>query len=381
MKIIHTADWHLGKSLKNVPLTDEQAYILNGDFMKIVDDVKPDAVIIAGDVYDRLTPPPEAVDLFDEIITKLNERKIPILCIAGNHDSASRLNFASNLLAEAEFFITARPKGEPVTVVLQDKFGEVYFSLIPFFAPDELRGEFEIDTDRRLTADEVNKIYIDAARKKIPAGKRSVAVAHLFVTGGVSSDSERKFVGTVENVDVKNFAAYNYTALGHLHKPQNMHDKSGNGNVVRYSGSIYKYSVSEANQDKGVTYVELNEHGEIYLEHMILTPRRDLRIVKGTVNELCNAPRSEDFIHAQIKGSSDLNFAADRLRESSCPNLLGIEFLNATPLGDDFSDKLNVRENVTPIEHFADFYKYVTTEDLPPAYRDAMEKLIDDLDR
>ena len=220
MKIIHTADWHLGKSLKNVPLTDEQAYILNGDFMKIVNDVKPDAVIIAGDVYDRLTPPPEAVDLFDEIITKLNERKIPILCIAGNHDSASRLNFANKLLAEAEFFITARPQGEPVTVVLQDKFGEVYFSLIPFFAPDELRGEFEIDTDKRLTADEVNKIYIDAARKKIPAGKRSIAVAHLFVTGGVSSDSERKFVGTVENVDVKNFAAYNYTALGHLHKPK-----------------------------------------------------------------------------------------------------------------------------------------------------------------
>ena len=204
----------------------------------------------------------------------------------------------------------------------------------------------------------------------------------IFVTGGVSSDSERKFVGTVENVDVKNFAAYNYTALGHLHKPQNMHDKSaGNSNVVRYSGSIYKYSVSEANQDKGVTYVELNENGGVYLEHIVLAPRRDLRVISGTVNELCNVPRTEDFIHAQIKGTGDLNFAADRLRESSCPNLLSIEFLNATPLGDDFSDKLNVRENVTPIEHFADFYKYVTTENLPPAYRDAMEKLIDDLDR
>ena len=381
LKIIHTADWHLGKSLKNMPLIDEQEYILNGDFMKIVDNVKPDAVIIAGDVYDRSIPSIEAVDLFDEIITKLNEKKIPILCIAGNHDSASRLNFASKLLAEAEFFITTRPKGDPVTVVLQDKFGDVYFSLIPFFAPDELRGEFEIDTDERLTADQVNKIYIDAARKKIPQGKRSVAVAHLFVTGGVSSDSERKFVGTVENVDVKNFAAYNYTALGHLHKPQNMHAKTGYGNVVRYSGSIYKYSTGESDHNKGVTFVELNEKGGVYLEHLPLTPRRDLRVIRGTINELCKMPPSNDFIHAVIEDKRDLSFAADKLRESSCPNLLSVEFSNATPLGDDFSDKLHVRENVKPIEHFSDFYEYVTQETLPPAYYDAMEQLIDELDR
>jgi len=382
LRIIHTADWHLGKSLKNVSLIDEQAYILNGDFMKIVDDIKPDAVIIAGDVYDRSIPSIEAVDLFDEIITKLNEKKLPILCIAGNHDSASRLNFASKLLTEAEFFITTRPQGEPVTVILQDNFGDVYFSLIPFFSPDELRGAFEIATDERLTADQVNKIYIDAARKKIPQGKRSVAIAHLFVTGGVSSDSERKFVGTVENVDVKNFAAYNYTALGHLHKPQNMHDKfEGNGNVVRYSGSIYKYSTSEVEHDKGVTFVELNDKGGVYLEHLPLTPRRDLRVIKGKIAELCKRPPTDDFIHAIIEDKRDLIFAADKLRESSCPNLLSIEFLNVNLLGDDFSDKLNVRQNVKPIEQFADFYEYSTNEELPPDYYDAMEKLIDELER
>lgn len=382
MKIIHTADWHLGKSLKNMPLIDEQAYLLNGDFMKIVDDINPDAVIIAGDVYDRAIPSTDAVDLFDEIITKLNEKKLPILCIAGNHDNASRLNFASKLLTESEFFITTRPQGEPVTVILQDNFGDVYFSLIPFFAPDELRGAFEIDTDERLNSDKVNKIYIDAARKKIPQGKRSVAVAHLFVTGGVSSDSERKFVGAVENVDVKNFADYNYTALGHLHKPQNMHDKfEGNGNVVRYSGSIYKYSTSEVDQNKGVTFVELNEKGGVYLEHLPLTPRRDLCVIKGKVAELCKRPPTDDFIHAIIEDKRDLLFAADKLRESSCPNLLSVEFLNANLLGDDFSDKLHVRENVKPIEHFADFYEYSTNEKLPPAYYDAMEQLIDELDR
>ena len=384
MKIIHTADWHLGKSLKNISLIDEQSYILNGDFMKIVDNIKPDAVIIAGDVYDRATPPIDAVDLFDEIVTKLNERKIPILCIAGNHDSAARLNFASKLLTKAEFFITARPQGDPVTVVLQDSFGDVYFSMIPFFEPYEVRGKFDMADEERLTADKVNKIYIDAARKKIPKGKRSVAVAHLFVTGGATSDSERKFVGTVENVDVKNFFAYNYTALGHLHKPQNMHDRvkgAVEGGVVRYSGSIYKYSASEANYNKGITFVELGEGGGVYLEHLPLTPRIDLRIVRGTVEELCKLPPSKDFIHAVIEGNKNLFTAADKLRETSCPNLLSVEFLNALKSGNDFSDKLNVREKATPVEHFADFYEYSTNEKLPPAYYDAMEKLIDELDR
>ena len=379
MKIIHTADWHLGKSLKHMPLIDEQAYILRGDFMKIVDDVKPDAVIIAGDVYDRWYPPVDAVDLFDEIITKINERKIPILCIGGNHDSASRLNFASDILAKAEFFITAKPKSEPVTIVLQDNFGEVYFSLIPFFEPEELRGKFDIAKEKRLTADEVTKIYIEAARKKIPDGKRSVAAAHLFVTGGITSDSERKFVGTVENVDVKNFSAYNYTALGHLHSPQNIGSKENN--IVRYSGSILKYSVSEVNHNKGVTVVELNENGKVCLEHFPLKPRRDLRVVSGTVDEICKMPRSEDFIHAEIKGKNIFVDVAEKLRESSCPNLLSIEFLSAANLDDDFSDKLNVRENVTPLEHFSDFYKYATNEELPPSYHDAMQKLITDLDR
>ena len=139
MKIIHTADWHLGKTLKNTPLIDEQDYILNGEFMKIVDDVKPDAVIIAGDVYDRGVPPVDAVNLFDEIIFKLNEKKIPILCISGNHDSASRLNFGGRLLAQAKFFITTKPQENPESIILQDNFGEIYFSLIPFFEPIDLR--------------------------------------------------------------------------------------------------------------------------------------------------------------------------------------------------------------------------------------------------
>lgn len=375
MKILHTADWHLGKTLKNTSLIDEQDYILNGEFMKIVDDEKPDTVIIAGDVYDRSVPPVDAVNLFDKIISKLNERKIPILCIGGNHDSASRLNFAGRLLAQAKFFIVTKPQDEPATIVLQDKFGDVYFSLIPFFEPADLREKIsETDSEDKVSADEVNKYYVEQARKKIPAGMRSVAVAHLFVTGGVSSDSERKFIGTVENVDKKNFAAYNYVALGHLHRAQTLNKDEKN--FIRYSGSPLKYSFGEANHKKGVTLAELDGEGNITIKKIPLTPRHDVRVIKGTVDQLCQLPRTEDFIHAQIDDNKNILSAADRLRESSCPNILSLEFLNTENVSEDFSQKLNVREGVSPLEHFVDFYEYSTKEKMPAAYRDAMEKLI-----
>lgn len=379
MRIIHTADWHLGKTLKNTSLIDEQNYILNGEFFKIVDDVKPDAVIIAGDVYDRGVPPVDAVNLFDEIIFKLNSREIPILCIAGNHDNASRLNFAGRLLAQAKFFITTKPQENPVSIALQDNFGEVYFSLIPFFEPVDLREKITDDLSVKVDADTVNKFYIAEARKHIPDGKRSVAIAHLFATGGVSSDSERKFVGTVENVDKKNFDAYNYVALGHLHRPQTLNKDEKN--FIRYSGSPLKYSFGETNHVKGVTLVEIDGEGNVTAKNLPLTPRRDVRVVKGNLAELCMLPRSEDFIHAQLTDQKNILSAADRLRESSCPNLLSVEFLNNIFTEDDFSQKLNVREGVSPLEHFIDFYEYSTKEKMPPAYRTAMEDLINNLQK
>lgn len=375
MKIIHTADWHLGKTLKNMPLIDDQNFILNGEFMKIVDDFQPDAVIIAGDVYDRGVPPVDAVNLFDEIIFKLNEKKIPVLCIAGNHDSASRLNFAGRLLAQSKFFITAKLQENPATITLQDKFGDVYFSLIPFFEPAELREKI---SDETVNADTANKFYVAEARKKIPAGKRSVAVAHLFVTGGVSSDSERKFVGTVENVSKYNFSAYNYVALGHLHKAQTLHSDAKN--FIRYSGSPLKYSFDETKHVKGVTLVEIDGAGKVAAKNFPLTPRHDVRVVKGTVAELCRAERTEDYIHAQIVDNKNALSAADRLRESAFPNLLSLEFT-----ADLFAEKIEsptkivVREGVSPLEHFIDFYEYANKEKMPAAYREAMESLFKEL--
>ena len=377
MKIIHTADWHLGKTLKNFSLIDDQNYILTGEFLKVVDDFKPDAVIIAGDVYDRGIPPVDAVNLFDEITSKLNERKIPVLCIAGNHDSAARLNFAAKILAQSKFFITAKLQENPTTIALQDKFGDVYFSLIPFFEPAELREKI---SDETVNADTVNKFYVAEARKKIPAGKRSVAVAHLFVTGGVSSDSERKFVGTVENVSKQNFSAYNYVALGHLHKAQTLHNDAQN--FIRYSGSPLKYSFDEASHIKGITLVEIDGTGNVTAKNFPLKPRRDVRIVKGTVAELCRAEYTEDYVHAQIVDNKNALSAADRLRESAFPNLLSLEFTaDLFAEKTESASKIIDREGVSPLEHFIDFYEYSTKEKMPAAYRIAMENLFKTVQR
>ena len=216
MKILHTADWHLGKTLMNNSLIEDQRFILQ-KFLELVDELKPHAIIIAGDVYDRADPSPEAIDLFDEILFELTERKIYVLCIAGNHDNAERLNFGSRLFANKKFFITAKTALEPAQIVIDDEFGEVYFSLIPYFEPAEIRAKFFDKDSERLTFNAANKYYVDTARSKIPAGKRSVAIAHVFVEGGEESDSERKFVGTAGKVSREIFSGYDKFATAARH--------------------------------------------------------------------------------------------------------------------------------------------------------------------
>ncbi len=373
MRIIHTADWHLGKTLKNQSLIDDQKYILD-EFLKLLDASKIDAVIIAGDIYDRAIPPVDAINLLDEIISKLIERKIPVLSISGNHDSAERLHFGRKLFAQSNFFINTKPVKNPAPIVLSDKFGEVYFSLIPFFEAAEIKNVF---AQNELDINAANKFYIAECRKKIPAGKRSVAVAHLFAAGGLTSESERKFVGAVENVDAANFADYNYTALGHLHKPQTM---KKNNYIVRYSGSLLKYSFDEARYNKGVTLINLDGAGKTSFEHIDLKPRRDVRIIEGTVDELKNSARSLDYIHANLTDKNHVLYAMEKLRDSAFPNILSVQFINLERKIENPARAMEMRENVSIIENFADFFEFETGEKLTGEYRQAMEKFLSKLE-
>ena len=365
MKFLHTADWHLGKTLKGQNLLDDQKFILD-EIFKIIDDEKPDAILICGDIYDRGFPPVDAVELFNETLTKLAEKNLPTLIIAGNHDSATRLNFGNKIFERQKIFISAKISDEPKNVVLEDDFGEIYFSMIPFFEPGDIRAKFFDEETERPTYNEANKFYVDLARKKIPSGKRSVALAHVFLAGGEESDSERKIVGTLANVDAKIFSEYNYVALGHLHRPQKF-----------YSGSPLKYSFDEAAQKKSVSIVELDGAGEVQIKKIPLTPRRDVRVVKGTFDELKNFSRTEDYICARLT-KRELN-VQDKLAWTF-PNLLSVEWIFPQNFSEDDAAK-NFGAGISTLDYFADFFKAQTGEDLNGDYREAMGDFLTEISK
>ena len=367
MKLLHTADWHLGKTLMNRSLIEDQKFILK-KFLALVDDVKPDAIIIAGDVYDRADPSTEAIDLFDKILFELTERKIPVLCIAGNHDSAERLNFGSRLFANKNFFITAKTSDKPETISLTDEFGEVYFSLIPYFEPAEIRAKFFGEEQKRLTFDEANKFYLAEARKEIPDGKRSVAIAHVFINGGETSDSERKFVGGTGNVNAETFSGYDYVALGHFHKPQKMFAEN-----IRYSGSPLKYSAKEFDHEKGVTLVELDANGFVRAENIPLKPQHDLIAVEGKLADFQAQPPCDDYAYVTLTDDEFVYDAAQKLREVF-PHLMEAKN-KARPKAFVAEPTRKFREDVTIFEQFADFFEEMAHRTLTDDERAAMKEI------
>ena len=369
MRLLHTADWHLGKTLMNYSLIDDQNFILK-KFLEVVDELKPHAIIIAGDVYDRADPSTDAVELFDEILFDLTERKIPVLCIAGNHDSAERLNFGSRLFANKKFFIAAKTILNPESIKIADDFGEVYFSLIPFFEPGKIREKFFGADSERLTYNDANKFYVDLARQKIPHGKRSVAIAHVFLTGGVESDSERKFVGGSANVDAKIFSGYDYVALGHLHG----HQKVSAENIC-YAGSPLKYSASEANHVKGVTFVELNADGFVSAENIPLTPRRDLIKVEGAKEYFLSQPPNDAYAYVTLTDETFVYEAAQELR-GVFPNLMEAKNKSRPFVA---APTRRFREGATISEQFADFFEEMTHRTLSDDEQAAMTKIFEEM--
>lgn len=253
MKFIHLSDLHLGKRVNDFSMIEDQRYIIT-KILQIIDTEQPDAVLIAGDVYDKSVPSVEAVTLLDFFLVRIASRNLDVFIIAGNHDSPERISFGGRLMERSgvHFAPVYGGKAEPVT--LRDEFGEVNFYLLPFLKPAVVRNLFP---DRNIST------YTDALsaavdKMEIESTKRNVLVAHQFVTGAVRSDSEEISVGGADNVDVSVFDGFDYVALGHIHRPQQVGVKT-----VRYCGTPLKYSFSEANQEKSVTVVEMGEKGDI----------------------------------------------------------------------------------------------------------------------
>ena len=321
MRFIHTADWHIGRQFHNVSLLEDQAHILE-QLIDVVRTSEAQALIIAGDVYDRAVPPADAVRLLGEVLERMVlGMKVPVIMIAGNHDSPNRLGFASGLLSGQGLHL-AGPLTAPVQpITLHDRHGPVVFYPIPYAEPAIVRERFDVDTAHSHDA-AMNAIIasIGAHRKGIA---RSVAVAHCFVTGGEICKSERPLtVGGAENVDASHFEPFSYSALGHLHRPQQV------AATVQYSGSLLKYSFSEVAHTKSVTIVDIDHAGNCQTNQVALTPRRELRILDGYLEDILKGPTNgenrDDYLLVRLDDKHAILDAMGKLREVF-PNVLHLE--------------------------------------------------------
>ena len=316
MKFFHLSDLHIGKQLHHYNLCGEQRRILS-QIVELAERERPDAVVIAGDIYDVSVPSAEAVSVFDHFLTELCaiEPQIPVLFIAGNHDSAKRIDFARDILARSRLYIAGMP---PVTeeehikkVTLSDEFGEVDFYLLPFVKPGYVRAVFEEEITSYDMA--VRKLI---EREEVDRSKRNVIVSHQFYTASGKepeiTDSETHLVGGIENVDIAALDMFEYAALGHIHRAQKVGRET-----ARYSGTPLPYSVSEADDNKCITVVELKEKGsEPQITKLLLEPVHHVRKLVGTLEEVLQKTEwSEDYVSITLTDEIEAFRPKERLEE------------------------------------------------------------------
>ena len=352
MKFIHLSDLHLGKRVNECSMLEDQRHIL-GEILRIVDREAPDAVLIAGDVYDKSVPSAEAVALLDDFLVRLAGRDLQVLLISGNHDSPERLAFGGRLMAERGVHIAPVYDGRVAPVTLTDEYGPVRVYLLPFVKPSHVRRCFPdraVDTYTDALAAAIGAMGVDPAL-------RNVLVTHQFVTGAARCDSEEVSVGGTDNVDVSVFAPFDYVALGHLHGPQTVGRET-----VRYCGTPLKYSFSEAGQHKSATVVELGEKGTTAVRTVPLVPLRDLVELRGTYEEVTfrgfyeGTGWQRDYVHITLTDEEDVPNAVGKLRVIY-PNLMKLDYDNRrTRAGISLEGAEEVARR-SPLELLEEFYE------------------------
>jgi len=323
VKFFHTADWHLGKLVQGVYMTEDQRHVL-GQLIRDIETEKPDAVVVAGDLYDRAVPPTEAVELLDETLrTIVLDRKTPVLAIAGNHDSPSRLHFGSRIMKAAGLHMAGELAEPFAPVVLHDEFGPVHFYLVPYADPAKVR--LALGDESIHTHDDAMQAIVAKLTETFVPGTRNVLVGHAFVTPAGeakpnTSDSERPLaVGGAEHVSAERFAKFDYVALGHLHQAHFVGREA-----VQYAGSPLKYSISEERHRKGYLIVELDGDGAARIRKRELEPLRDMRTVEGYIEEIERGEPSDDYVFVRLLDELPVTSPMERVR-AVYPNAMHVE--------------------------------------------------------
>ncbi len=351
MKLIHLSDLHIGKRVNEFSMLEDQEYILT-KIVNVIDEEKPDGVIIAGDVYDKSVPSAEAVQLFDHFLVCLAERNLSVFVISGNHDSAERIAFGGRVMNSSGVYMSPVFDGHIAPIEVKDQHGIINIYMLPFIKPAYVRRYYP-DVEIETHNDAVKTVI---SSMKVDVGKRNVLICHQFVTGAVCCESEELSVGGLDNVDSSIFEGFDYVALGHIHGPQKIIKET-----VRYCGTPLKYSFSEVNHKKSVTIIELTEKGNIDVQMLELIPKRNLREIKGsyleiTARENYKDTNTDDYIHITLTDEEDIPDVIGKLR-SIYPNIMKLDYDNKRTRNSSIVTGAEQVERKSPLELFEEFYE------------------------
>ena len=366
MRILHTADLHIGKSVHDFSMLEDQRAILT-QITEILRREKIDVMLLAGDIYDRTVPSAQAVTLLDEFLTKVSRMKIPVIAISGNHDSPERLEFLNGVLEKQGIFISGIYKDVLKKVTLEDSYGKVTFICLPYFRSGELGLKSSQEVAEKLLAE-----------AEIDTTQRNVLLTHYFVTdhgrAPELSDSETALqVGGIDNVEAEVFEDYDYVALGHIHRPQQIGDR-----MMYYAGSPLKYSFSEANQEKSVNIITLKEKGDITVTKESLKPVHDMRKIRGTMEQILQAAsgtRDLDYIQVSLTDENELYNPMEMLR-SVYPNVMELILTKNLVREEQQNEKRQADRSRTPMQMFEDFYREVRREEMDEARKDLILEIM-----
>ena len=362
MKLLHTADWHLGRQFEGYSLEADHAAVLDQVFSAVVTQT-PDALIIAGDVFDRAAPPESAVRQFNAFLKRvMSETETAIAVIGGNHDSGDRIGAWATLSDGRRSLVRGPLAADEPPLILHDAHGPVAISGIPFgyeFAARECFGNPEI-----RCPEDVVRAQLAAARAFLPEGARWVVVAHAFVSGGNTSGCERplsRLAGGIETVSADVFAGVHYVALGHLHRPQ-----SAEKDHIRYSGAPLAFTFEEENCAKSLSLVELAADGSAAIELIPVTPLRRVRTLRGALAEILALPPSEDFIRPVLTDAARRLEPMKRIRERF-PNACALSYARDLSTGERQGAPAGARGTASPARVVSDFTMHVREQALSEA--------------
>jgi len=370
MRFLHLADLHIGKRVNGFSMIEDQKFVFEQVY-NVIENEKIDGIIMAGDIYDKPVPSAEAVKLFDEMLTRLVSINLPIFVISGNHDSAERIGFGSDILSAAKVYMSRVYNGNLQKIELEDDYGKINVYLLPFIKPATVKNiykEAEIkDYDDALE-------YV-LSQEKIDETKRNVIVSHQFVTGAMRSESEEVSVGGLDNVSVENYEAFDYVALGHIHRAQQMGRES-----ARYAGTLLKYSFSEEKHNKSMTIVDLKEKGNIEIKEIPVKPLHDLKTIKGkfskiTSEEFYKELKKEDYYRAVLTDEDDILNAIGKLK-SIYPNLMSMEYDNTRTRSYSVVDNVETGEAKSPLDYFEKFFEKQNGRKMSEKQRDYLLEIL-----